>query len=185
MSAKEVRGFINSADKDVYEHVLLAGLLINYVDLTDKERISLTREYLKYADSWALIDLFAEKMKGFDRDMWRNFLVRCLASSAEFTVRYGVIVFLSNYLEDASIDGVFADLRGIKHEGYYVKMGLAWLYAEAAVTHYDKTLRELASGVVEPWTRRKAYQKMLESFRFTVEQKEEIRALRAGLDRRA
>jgi hypothetical protein len=64
-------------------------------------------------------------------------------------------------------------------------MGLAWLYAEAAVEHYDKTLAELARPGADPWTRRKAYQKMLESFRFTPAQKEEIRALRAGIGRQA
>jgi 3-methyladenine DNA glycosylase AlkD len=184
MDAKAVREVLKAADKRVYEQVLLPGLLINYVKLTDRERISLAREYLKYADSWALIDLFAEKMKNFDKDVWRDFAVRCLASPQEFTVRYGVIVLMANYLDAASIDETFEALRGIKHEGYYVKMGLAWLYAEAAVEHYDKTLAELARPGLDPWTRRKSYQKMLESFRFSPLQKDEIRELRAGIDRR-
>jgi 3-methyladenine DNA glycosylase AlkD len=184
MDAKAVREFLRAADKDVYEHVLLSGLLMNYAKLTDREIISLAREYLKYADSWALIDLFAEKMKTFDKDLWRNFVVRCLASSREFTVRYGVIVLMANYLDAESIDGVFDDLRKVHHDGYYVKMGLAWLYAEAAVDHYDMTLAELARPGLDPWTRRKAYQKMLESFRFTSVQKDEIRALRASIGRR-
>jgi 3-methyladenine DNA glycosylase AlkD len=181
--AKEVREILEAADKGIYEHVLFAGLLINYAKLSDRERIRLARAYLKHADSWALIDLFAERMKGFDRELWRGFLVRCLASRAEFTVRYGVIVFMSNYLGEGPLDGVFEDLREIRHDGYYVKMGLAWLYAEAAVGHYGRTLNELARAGMDPWTRRKAYQKMLESFRFTPGQKDEIRALRAGMGR--
>jgi 3-methyladenine DNA glycosylase AlkD len=185
MDAKAVREFLRAADKGVYEHVLLAGLLMNYAKLTDRGRISLAREYLKYADSWALIDLFAEKMKGFDRELWQDFVVRCLASPREFTVRYGVIILMANYLGAESIDGAFEDLRKVRHDGYYVKMGLAWLYAEAAIGHYDKTLAELARAGLDPWTRRKAYQKMLESFRFTPAQKEEIRALRAGIGRQA
>jgi 3-methyladenine DNA glycosylase AlkD len=183
MDAKAVKEFLRAADKDVYEHVLLAGLLIGYAELTDRERIGLARDYLKYADSWALVDLFAERMKRFDRELWREFATRCLASSAEFTARYGVILLMSNYLDDESIEETFAALRSVRHDGYYVKMGLAWLYAEAAVKHYDLTLRELAreDESVDPWTRRKAYQKMLESYRFTPEQKDEIRALRTVL----
>jgi 3-methyladenine DNA glycosylase AlkD len=181
MNAGAVRNFLDEADKGVYEHVLFAGMLIVYARLTDRERIGLAREYLKHADSWALIDLFAEKMKRYDRKLWWDFAVRCLSSSAEFTVRYGVIILMANYLGDESVPDVFAELRRVKHDGYYVKMGLAWLYAEAAVKHYRETLEELASGPVDPWTRRKAYQKMIESRRFTAEEKEEIRALRARI----
>jgi 3-methyladenine DNA glycosylase AlkD len=183
MDAKAVRDFLHAADKDVYEHVLLAGLLIACAELTDRERIGLAREYLKYADSWALIDLFAERMKRFDRKLWREFAARCLASRREFTARYGVILLMSNYLDDESLEETFAALRNVRHDGYYVKMGLAWLYAEAAVKRYELTLSELTREGMDSWTRRKAYQKMLESYRFTPEQKDEIRTLRKDLPR--
>ncbi|MDR1496431.1 MAG: DNA alkylation repair protein [Clostridiales Family XIII bacterium] len=183
VDAKTIMKFLRAADKDVYEQVLFAGLLINYAELTDEDRIGLAREYLKYADSWALVDLFAERMKRFDRGLWMAFAGRCLASRAEFTVRYGVIILMSNYLDDESVDEAFAELRKVNHDAYYVKMALAWLYATAAVNHYGKTLRELAREGLDPWTRRKSYQKMLESYRFTPEQKDEIRALRANMPR--
>jgi 3-methyladenine DNA glycosylase AlkD len=183
LDAKALREFLRAMDKDVYEQVLLAGLLIGYAELTDRERIGLARAYLKYADSWALIDLFAARMKRFDRELWRDFASRCLAARAEFTVRYGVILLMSNFLTDEAIEGVFEELRRVRHDGYYVKMGLAWLYAEAAVKRYELTLRALEQEGVDAWTRRKAYQKMLESYRFSPEQKDEIRALRKGLAR--
>jgi 3-methyladenine DNA glycosylase AlkD len=189
--AADVRAFLDAADKGVYEHVLLAGLLINRAALTDRERIALARRYLKYADSWALIDLFAEKMKDYDRGLWREFAEKCLASKAEYTVRFGVVLLMSNWLDDGSVDGVFAVLRGVRHEGYYVKMALAWLYAEAAVTQFEKTLAEVTRADMDAWTRGKSFAKMLESYRITEEQKARIRALRefyrrsdAGADRK-
>ncbi|MDR0596739.1 MAG: DNA alkylation repair protein [Clostridiales Family XIII bacterium] len=181
MDAEAVAGFMGAMDAESYEHVFLAGLLINYAKLTDGERIGLAREYLKHADSWALIDLFAEKMRSYDRSLWWQFAVECLASREEYTVRYGVVVLMANYLDDEYIDRVFAELRKVAHDGYYVRMGMAWLYADAAVLFYEKTLGELERESLSLWTRRKALTKMLESYRFTPEQKEELRAKRAGL----
>jgi 3-methyladenine DNA glycosylase AlkD len=181
MGAEAIAGFMNAMDTEIYEHVFLAGLLINYAKLTDGERTGLAREYLKHADSWALIDLFAEKMKSYDRGIWWKFAVECLASREEYTVRYGVVVLMANYLDDEYIDRVFAEMRKVAHDGYYVRMGMAWLYADAAVPYYEKTLGEMECESLSLWTRRKALTKMLESYRFTTEQKEEIKAKRAAL----
>ena len=50
-------------------------------------------------------------------------------------------------------------------------MALAWLYATMAVDYFDLTMAELASDNVSDWVRRKAYQKCLESRRFSPEQR--------------
>ena len=85
-------------------------------------------------------------------------------------MRYGVISLMTNFLDEAHIDQVFAALRNVKHDGYYVKMALAWLYATTAVHFFDLTLAELENEHIDTWTRNKSYQKMRESRRFTPEQ---------------
>jgi hypothetical protein len=62
--------------------------LINYIKITDLEKISLTKEYLKYVDSWGLVDIFVEKIKKFDKDLYWNFVIECLKSDEEFTIRF-------------------------------------------------------------------------------------------------
>ncbi|MCL2493933.1 MAG: DNA alkylation repair protein [Clostridiales bacterium] len=182
MGAEEVRGVLAEADKEIYEQTLLAGLLINAAKLTDEERIGLARAYLVYADSWALIDLFAEKMKRFDRGLWWAFLTECLRAPEEYTVRFGVVELMANFLDgEEDVRAVFKALRGVRHDGYYVKMGLAWLYATAAIDCYELTMAEMRDEGIDAWTRRKALTKMIESYRITDAQKEEIRALRAAL----
>ena len=89
-------------------------------------------------------------------------------------MRYGIVSLMTNFLDKAYIDQVFAALRGIKHDGYYVKMGLAWLYTTAAVNFFELALAELENGHIDAWTRNKAYQKMRESRRFTPEEQEII-----------
>ena len=176
--AKELAGEMSAADisrllaapSNLYEYVLLCGLLINRAKISDEEAIRLTRQYLPCVDSWAHIDVFVEKKRRFAGEVWWDFALECLQNEDEFTVRYGVISLMTNFLDEAHIDQVFAVLLNVKHDGYYVKMALAWLYATAAVHFFELTLAELENEHIDTWTRNKAYQKMRESRRFTPEQ---------------
>ena len=153
-----------------FDYVLLCGLLITHARLDDQTAIDLTKQYLPHVDSWAHIDVFVEKKRRFAGEVWWDFALECLQSEAEFTVRYGVISLMTNFLDEAHIDQVFTALRGVKHDGYYVKMALAWLYATTAVHFFDLTLAELENEHIDAWTRNKSYQKMRESRRFMPEQ---------------
>ena len=176
--ARELAGDMSVADisrllatpSNLYEYVLLCGLLINRARISDEEAIRLTRQYLPRVDSWAHIDVFVEKKRRFAGEIWWDFALECLQNEDEFTVRYGVISLMTNFLDEAHIDQVFAALRNVKHDGYYVKMALAWLYATAAVNFFELTLAELENEHIDAWTRNKSYQKMRESRRFTPEQ---------------
>ena len=163
-----------TARNESFDYVLLCGLLITHARLDDQTAIDLTKQYLPHVDSWAHIDIFVEKKRRFAGEGWWDFALECLQSEAEFTVRYGVISLMTNFLDEAHIDQVFAALRNVKHDGYYVKMALAWLYATAAVNFFEKTLAELENSQIDMWTRNKAYQKMRESRRFTPEEQEII-----------
>ena len=174
--------YLKSCDKNVYEEVLLCGFIINYSNFCDVQKMRLTQKYLKYADSWALIDCFVSSRGKFDKKTRFNFAVKYLNSKNEFEARFGIIFLMANFLDNEHIDEVFAAAGRVKHKGYYVKMGLAWLYASAAVKFYKKTLGELQksakSGSIDDWTYKKALQKMTESYRLTDRQKGEIKRLK-------
>ena len=169
MSAADISKLLTAKNKS-FDYVLLCGLLITRSRLDDQTTIDLTKQYLPLVDSWAHIDTFIEKKRRFAGEVWWDFALECLQNEAEFTVRYGVISLMTNFLDEAHIDQVFAALRNVKHDGYYVKMALAWLYATAAVNFFELTLAELEDEHIDTWTRNKAYQKMRESQRFTPEQ---------------
>lgn len=173
MSAADISELL-TAQNESFDYVLLCGLLITHARLDDQMAIDLTKQYLPHVDSWAYIDIFVEKKRRFAGEMWQDFALECLRSEAEFTVRYGIVSLMTNFLDEVHIDQVFAALRGIKHDGYYVKMALAWLYATAAVHFFDLTLAELENEHIDAWTRNKSYQKMRESRRFTPEEQEII-----------
>lgn len=162
-----------------FDYVLLCGLLITHTRLDDQTAIDLTKQYLLRVDSWAHIDVFVDKKRRFAGELWWDFALACLQSEAELTVRYGVVSLMTNFLDEAHIDKVFAALQNITHDGYYVKMSLAWLYSTAAVNFFEPTLAELENEHIDTWTRNKAYQKMRESRRFTPEQQDIIASYRA------
>ena len=169
MSAADISKLLTAQNKS-FDYVLLCGLLITHARLDDLVAIDLARQYLPHVDSWAHIDVFIEKKRRFAGEVWWDFALECLQNEDEFTVRYGVISLMTNFLDEAHIDQVFAVLRNVKHDGYYVKMALAWLYATTAVHFFDLTLAELENEHIDAWTRNKSYQKMRESRRFTPEQ---------------
>lgn len=173
MSAADISELLTVQDKS-FDYVLLCGLLITHARLDDLVAIDLAKQYLPHVDSWAHIDVFVEKKRRFASEVWWDFALECLQNEDEFTVRYGVISLMTNFLDEAHIDQVFAVLRNVKHDGYYVKMALAWLYATAAVNFFEKTLAELENRQIDAWMRNKAYQKMRESRRFTPRQQQII-----------
>ena len=169
MSAADISKLL-MAQNESFDYVLLCGLLITHAQLDDQTAIDLAKQYLPHVDSWAHIDVFVEKKRRFAGEVWWDFALECLQNEDEFTVRYGVISLMTNFLDEAHIDQVFAVLRNVRHDGYYVKMALAWLYATTAVHFFDLTLAELENEHIDTWTRNKAYQKMRESRRFTPEE---------------
>ena len=179
MDAVKINQLLQANDT-TFEYVLLCGLLITHARLDDQTAINLAKRYLPLVDSWAHIDIFIEKKRRFTGELWWDFALESLRNEAELTVRYGVISLMTNFLDEAHIDQVFAALWNVRHDGYYVKMALAWLYATAAVNFFELTLAELESGHIDAWTRNKAYQKMRESRRFTPEQQRIIMQQKGG-----
>lgn len=179
MSAADISKLLTAKNKS-FDYVLLCGLLITHARLDEQTAINLTKQYLPLVDSWAHIDVFVEKKRRFAGEVWWDFALECLQNKAEFIVRYGVVSLMTNFLDEAHIDQVFAVLRNVKHDGYYVKMALAWLYATAAVHFFELTLAELENEHIDAWTRNKAYQKMRESRRFTPKEQRIIRQQKGG-----
>ena len=121
VGAAEISELLTVQDES-FDYVLLCGLLITHARLDDQTAIDLTKQYLPRVDSWVHVDVFIEKKRRFAGESWWNFALECLQSEAEFTVRYGVVSLMTNFLDEIHISQVFAALRDITHDGYYVKM---------------------------------------------------------------
>jgi hypothetical protein len=182
---KDISEYLKNADKNVYEEWLFFGLLIYYSKIPDKEKILWTKKYLANVDCWAEIDMIACKAKyKFDEDLYYDFCKKCLTSKKEYTVRFGVIFLMTNFIGKKEMPELLSAMDEIKIYPYYVKMGLAWFYSVAALSAFDDILicvkELLASGNEDLiWTGNKTIQKIKESYRYTDKQKKTFEKLRS------
>ncbi len=112
--------------------------------------------------------------------MW-DFLQPYLHSGKEYQIRFAVIMMMDYYLTAEYIDLVLPLLDGVAHDGYYVKMAVAWALATALAKQPEKTWDYFQHHHLDADTWKKTIQKCLESRRIPEEQKAALRQMRKAL----
>lgn len=173
--------FLNQADDNCFEEVLLQGLVIGYAKIDIDEKLKYIEWFVPKIDSWAISDTFCPTLKIKEKDLdkvW-NFILPYLKSDKEFDVRFAVIMMLDYYITDEYVDKVLEKLDKVSHEGYYAKMAVAWCIAEIGIKFNDKAMVYLKSeNNLDKFTYNKALQKMRESYRIDKEQKEILKQMK-------
>ena len=99
-------------------------------------------------------------------------------SGHEFTVRFAVVTALFYYIEEDRLPVLFSLFDRIHHEGYYVKMAVAWAVSVCFAQFPDQTTPYLLHNTLDAQTYGKALQKIIESRRVSQQDKSMIRSLR-------
>jgi len=174
------RDSILSTKDDYYEEIMLQGLLIGYAKTDIEEILRYIASFVPKISNWAVCDTFCNSLKITKKHMeqvW-EFLQPYLRSHEEFQMRFGVVMLLTFYIEDKYIDRVLESLDSAKHEGYYVKMAVAWAISICFVKYPEKTMAYLKKNTLDDFTYNKALQKITESFRVDKETKARIRSMK-------
>ena len=164
-----------------YEEKVIQGMLIGF---DTKEELKIIQEYIKnfvpVIDSWAVCDTFVAGLKitkKYPKEMWQ-FIQKYLKSSKEFELRFGIVMLLDYYITEEYIDEVIEVLDKIEHDGYYVKMAVAWAISVCYIKFPEKTSKYLINDNLDNFTHNKAIQKAKESYRVSKEDKEKLEKLR-------
>ena len=96
----------------------------------------------------------------------------------EFDVRFGVVMLLDHYMKREYLDRLFATAQSVHHEGYYVKMAVAWLISICFVKFYDETMAFMKQAKLDDFTYNKALQKARESRQISNVQKAQLQAMK-------
>ena len=156
----------------------LHGFIISEIKDYD-ECIGQIERFLPYVNNWATCDLLSPK--AFKQKKNRDRLIediKCwMASDEPFTIRFGIEMLMSFYLDEDFKPEYLKWVSKIRHDHYYVKMMVAWYFATALAKQWDATLPYIKNMTMEKWTHNKAIQKAVESYRITPEQKELLRSL--------
>lgn len=174
------RDYLNNAQDESYEEIMLQGLVIGYAKAAPEEILHYTAQFIPKITNWGVCDSFCTGLKLAKKQpelVW-NFIRPYLRSKKEFDIRFAVIMMLAHYITDEYIDEVLACLDRIRHEGYYVKMSVAWAVSVCYVKYPEKTMEYLKSCSLDDYTFNKSLQKILESFRVDQEAKAVIRSMK-------
>ena len=139
------------------------------------------KEFIPKMDSWAMTDTFAPTLKVKDKDLenYWNFIIPFTKSDKEFEVRFAIISMLDYYIREEYVNEVIKILDNIKHEGYYVKMAIAWTLAEIGIKFNNILMTYLESdNNLDKFTFNKTLQKMIESYRISDNEKSVLRKMK-------
>ncbi|MDD4601236.1 hypothetical protein SDC9_11462 [bioreactor metagenome] len=174
------RGYLETAQDDYYEEILMQGLVIGYAKTDIEEVLYYVAAFVPKVDNWAICDSFCNSLKitkAHRARVW-EFVQPYLLSQKEFELRFGIVMLLCFYIEDEYIDRVLTLFDGVKHEGYYVKMAIAWAISICFVKYPEKTMMYLQKSTLDNFTYNKALQKITESFRVDKTTKAIIRSMK-------
>jgi len=169
--------FLSKIDDRYYETIMIYGLVIGYMKADLEERQQYLNKFVPKIDNWAICDCCTSTYK-FTKENLKGmfqYIQKYLNSEREFEIRFGVVMLMDYYLTDQYIDKVFKILDKIQHEGYYVKMGIAWLISMAFIKYEKETRQFLKSSNLDNFTYNKSLQKIIESNRVPKEIKDEMR----------
>ena len=162
------------------EEATLCGMVLGLLKTDFDEILGYLQLFVPRIDSWSICDVTCTGLKVFKKHQaaGRSFLDQYLASANEYELRFAIIMLMAYYHDDSYIDDTLQVLNSTRHEGYYVKMGVAWALQLCFVKPRDKTLILFQHNNLDDFTLNKALQKCRESFRVSAADKELLQSLK-------
>ena len=172
--------FIESDKGNVYEMIMLEGMVLSYLKKPFAELLPQTEIFLHKVDNWAQIDSTIADFKtiAHEREDVLEIVMQWLHSEKEFVVRAGLVILLAYYVDKTYLHTVFNLSQSITHSGYYVFMANAWLVSVCMAKYPEETILFFRNNTLDTRTHNKAIQKSRESFRVSQENKAIINELK-------
>ncbi len=183
--AKELHGteeeaaFLNSLPHTFYDENTLHGILLSMIKDPDA-CIDGLDAFLPYVDNWATCDVISPK--AFKKHPPRLLLKirEWLDSGRTYTIRFGMEMLMSFYLDDAFSPEYPEWVAAVRSEEYYVRMMAAWYFATALAKQPDAVLPYITERRLDPDTHNKTIRKACESFRIPPEMKDLLKQYRTA-----
>ncbi len=180
LSKSDFRSYLDNAKNEYYEEIMLQGMVIGLSKMNLEERLRYVKKFVPKIDNWAICDVFCAGLKFTNKnkqEVWM-FLQQYKNSMEEFELRFFIVMLLDFYITDEYIKEVINILDNIKHEGYYVKMAIAWTISIAYIKYPEITMKYLINNTLDDFTYNKALQKIVESYRVSNQDKAIIRNMK-------
>ena len=175
--AKEVEPEYIELDSTLsHEEILLYGLAAGFIK-SEEEQLEYLENILPFIDNWGTCDSIVSSLKKLTGEKSYSYLSQLLANDREFYIRVGIVGMMRNFMKTDKLQNILKKLSAIKSDTYYVKMALAWFYAELCVFNCAIG-KQTISEITDKFVRNKAISKARDSFRISKLDKEELFKLR-------
>lgn len=175
----DINGFLENAQDRYYEEVMIQGLVISHIK--DEETFNkYFQRHITKIDNWALCDTFCNSIKIVKKYEERYFTeaIRMCLNKEEFISRTGLVMILSNFINEKNLDDIFDTLNKIHSDKFYINMAEAWLLCELYIKYPKQTLPFIKQNNLNIFTHNKAISKIHDSYRVSKEDKEYLNSLR-------
>jgi len=175
--SKEYKDFFNELPHKYYEENLIHFFVISMIKDFD-ECIKEVEKFLPYVDCWPVSDQASPKVFKKHHNELLLYIKKWIKSKHIYTSRFGIRMFMNEYLGDDFKPEYLKLVASIKSDEYYLKMMVAWYFATALAKRYDETIIYFEEHRLDDWIHKKAIQKAIESYRVSNEHKEYLRNLK-------
>ena len=172
--------FLQWIQDNSQEEIILQGMVIALSDFPFEKKLALTEKHLNKVCNWACCDIFCGDFKPSKNELMKlhQFILPYLKSEDEFKCRFAIVMLMSYYIQENNIDSTLSYITQVTHEGYYVKMAIAWALSKIYVHYPQKVKMILINGKLDTFTHNKSIQKMIESYRISEEDKKILKKLK-------
>ena len=134
--------------------------------------------FLPYVDNWATCDSLDPRCFKKHRVELLDEIKKWVASSHTYTVRFGIKMLMTYFLDDAFEPKYAETVANIKSDEYYINMMISWYFATALAKQWGSVIPYIEQRKLPAWIHAKTIQKSIESYRITPTQKEYLRTLK-------
>lgn len=174
---EEAAEFMKELPHKYYEENNVHAFLIEKIKDYDICIRELDR-FLPFVDNWATCDSMSPKVLKKHLPELLDKIKEWMASEHIYTVRFGIELLMSYYLDEAFDEKYLQMVADVHSEEYYINMMIAWYFATALAKQYEATLPYIEQQKLDVWIHNKTIQKAVESYRISPEQKSYLRTLR-------
>lgn len=176
--------YLDAADTYYMEERMLQGMVLGCIRPDADVEVYLHRvtQFVWNINSWSVCDTFkfggGKKFVEANKDRLWEYLKTWMHAEGEYEIRFGVVMSMQHFIDEEHLGELFSLYDGIRHEGYYVRMAVAWALSVCFVKFPERTLAYLKQNSLDKFTYNKALQKITESYRVDAATKDVIRAMK-------
>ena len=176
--------YLDAADTYYMEERMLQGMVLGCIRPDTDVEVYLHRvtRFVWNINSWSVCDTFkfggGKRFIEANKDRLWEYLTAWMRAEGEYEIRFGVVMAMKYFIDEEHIGELLSLYDGIRHEGYYVRMAVAWALSECFVKFPGQTMMYLKQNSLDKFTYNKALQKITESYRVDAVTKDVIRGMK-------